>query len=172
MDCRFQPVTHQDLQLLRAWMETPHWQEWWGEVDTEIGYIKDMIEGRDSTRPFVFVIDDVPTGYIQYWFLRDAKQPPWSSQSPWVLDFDDETIGVDLGIGEAAHLSIGIGSRVLRAFVAQRVKEGFTKIIIDPDIENKRAIHAYEKAGFVRIREADEQDGSVLLMQWKGNPTS
>lgn len=153
-------------------METPHWRAWWGDVDVELNYIKDMIDGRDSTRPFLFVIDDAPVVYIQYWYLRDAKHPPWSDQSPWVMDFDDETIGVDMGIGDAGSLSKGIGSQVLRAFVGKLVNEGFTKIIIDPAVENKRAVRAYEKAGFVSIREAKEQDGLVLLMEWKGSQKS
>lgn len=86
------------------------------------------------------------------------------------MNIDDTTIGVDLSIGPANQLSKGLGTAVLSAFVMLLRNEGFTKIIIDPDVRNKRAIRAYEKAGFIPIRTAKEQDGSVLLMEWKGNP--
>ncbi|MEM1378686.1 MAG: GNAT family N-acetyltransferase [Pseudomonadota bacterium] len=164
----FRPVTRDDLPLIRSWMAQPHWQEWWGDIETELGYIIDMLEGRDTTRPFLFCQGEQPIGYIQYWFVRDAKLPPWNEQSPWVMDFDEDTIGVDLAIGEATNLGKGVGSSALTSLVQHLHKDGFTKIIIDPDVENKRAIRAYEKAGFVPIRVAEESEGAVQLMRWQG----
>lgn len=166
---KFKPVQTSDLPLIGSWMALPHWREWWGEPEIELGYIKDMLEGRDPTKPFLFLLDDEPVGYIQYWKIKDAKVPPWNVQSPWVMDFDDDTIGVDLSIGPVNQLSKGLGTAALSSFVERLGKEGFTKIIIDPDSENKRAIRAYEKSGFVPIRVAKEQDGSVLLMEWRGS---
>ena len=49
----------------------PHWQEWWGDVETEIRYIDDMIQGRDTTRPFIFQFDGKDLGYIQVWKPED-----------------------------------------------------------------------------------------------------
>ena len=170
MPINFKPVTARDLPLIRSWMELPHWREWWGEPEVELGYIKDMLDGRDPTQPFLFLNDGNPIGYIQYWRIEDAKVPPWNKQSPWVMDFPDGTIGVDLSIGPADQLSKGLGTVALSTFVEKLFGDGFTKIIIDPDVENKRAIRAYEKSGFLPITVADEQDGSVILMEWKGNP--
>ena len=167
----FRSVKTKDIPLLRAWMKLPHWREWWGEPDVELGYIEDMLAGRDPTRPFLFLVDNEPAGYIQYWRMKDAKVLPWNVISPWVMEFDDDTIGVDLSVGPAEKLSKSIGSTVLSAFLVRLCNEGFTKIIIDPDATNKRAIRAYEKADFVPIRIAKEQDGSVLLMEWKGDPS-
>ena len=67
----FRPVTEADLPMLGRWMALPHWRQWWGEPETELGYVRDMIAGRDSTRPFLFCLDGVPGGYIQYWFIAD-----------------------------------------------------------------------------------------------------
>ncbi|MEO1702937.1 MAG: GNAT family N-acetyltransferase [Pseudomonadota bacterium] len=170
MDIDFIPVREKHLSLINSWMALPHWREWWGDPEVELGYIKNMLEGHDPTKPFLFLLDQEPAGYIQYWRVKDAKAPPWNVMSPWVMDIDETTIGVDLSIGPANQLSKGLGTAVLAAFVMLLRNEGFTKIIIDPDVRNKRAIRAYEKAGFIPIRTAKEQDGSVLLMEWKGNP--
>ena len=61
----FHPMSAADLPLMRRWLEMPHVREWWGEPETELDYIHDMIEGRDTTRPFIFSVDGEPMGYIQ-----------------------------------------------------------------------------------------------------------
>ena len=48
----FHPMSAADLPLMRRWLGMPHVRAWWGEPETELGYIRDMIEGRDTTRPF------------------------------------------------------------------------------------------------------------------------
>ena len=58
----FRPMTSEDLPLMRRWLESPHMREWWGEPETELGYIRDMIEGRDTTRPFIFSADSELVG--------------------------------------------------------------------------------------------------------------
>jgi RimJ/RimL family protein N-acetyltransferase len=165
-DLSFRPLTLADLPMLRGWLEQPHCREWWGDPEVETGYVRDMIEGRDSTRPFIFEIGGAPVGYIQCWAIRDARVEPWLSMAPWVRDLPDDAVGVDLSIGDAALLSRGIGSRVLRAFVAKLRAEGHGTIIIDPDPANTRAVHAYEKAGFRVMPEFLGQTGDSLLMRW------
>ncbi|TKW66754.1 MAG: acetyltransferase [Paracoccus denitrificans] len=164
-DLGFTPVTEDDLPLLRRWLATPHWREWWGDDDAETALWRDMISGRDSTRPFLFHLDGEPVGYIQYWFIRDARVEPWITQAPWVAELPDDAIGVDLSIGPADLLSRGIGARALAAFVAKLRRDGHQTIIIDPDPANARAIRAYEKAGFRPIPEFEGRSGDCLLMR-------
>ena len=46
----FIPVAPTHYPLLRTWFNAPHMQEWWGEPEEELGFIRDMVEGRDTTR--------------------------------------------------------------------------------------------------------------------------
>ena len=164
----FRPVTPDDYALLEAWLKTPHWREWWGEPEAELGYIRDMVEGRDTTRPFVFMVDGLPAGYIQYWFVGDHLEEPWLTKAPWLAQVPADSIGVDMSIGDAARLSQGLGSAVLKAFTERLRAEGHETIVIDPDITNKRAVRAYEKAGFrplfVSRESSGDTDTPVLIM--------
>ncbi|MEO1197791.1 MAG: GNAT family N-acetyltransferase [Pseudomonadota bacterium] len=163
---RFEPIVSSHLTLLADWLERPHWRIWWGEPDTELGHIRDMVEGRDTTRPFLFFVNGEPTGYIQYWFIGHHQNAEWTESNPWLADLPAETIGIDLSIAEEGHLSRGIGSAVLRAFVEKLVAEGHRQIIIDPDPANLRAVRAYEKAGFRRMDIYSGRDGDILLMRY------
>jgi RimJ/RimL family protein N-acetyltransferase len=163
----FRPVEASDLDLLGRWMETPHWREWWGDPAEELGFVRDMIEGRDTTRPFLFLVDGKPAGYIQYWFIGHHQNETWVKDNPWLAALPADAIGVDLSIGEAENLSRGIGTAVLKAFVAMLREQGFETIVIDPDPANGRAVRAYEKAGFRPIPELEGKTSEdVLLMRF------
>jgi RimJ/RimL family protein N-acetyltransferase len=164
--CSFRPISARDLPLVRTWLERPHMREWWGEPETELGYIRDMIEGRDTTQPFVFSVDGEPVGYIQCWFVGDHQNDAWVADHPWLAELPADAVGVDLSIGDAERLSRGLGSRALRTFAEQLVAQGHRTIIIDPDPANRRAVRAYQKAGFRPIPRLLGRTGDVLIMQY------
>lgn len=162
----FQPFREDHLPLMARWLEASHVREWWGEPEAELGYIRDMIEGRDTTRPYVILLDGAPVGYIQVWSLGDHQNAEWLVDHPWLAAFPPETVGVDISLGEAALLSRGIGSAAVRKFVAGLVAEGHRTIIIDPDPANARAVRAYEKAGFRAVPRLLGRTGDTLIMQF------
>jgi RimJ/RimL family protein N-acetyltransferase len=162
----FRAMTAEDLPLMRRWLDMPHMREWWGEPESELSHIKDMIEGRDTTRPFIFSLGGEPIGYIQYWFIGHHQNDTWLADNPWLAELPPETIGVDLSIGEPENVSRGFGSQALRTFVESLVREGHRTIIIDPDPANARAVRAYEKAGFRVIPELLGRSGDSLLMKF------
>jgi aminoglycoside 6'-N-acetyltransferase len=161
----FVPVGPDHYALLAAWMSEPHWREWWGDPEEELAYIREMVEGRDTTRPFLFTADGEPVGYIQYWFIGHHQNDQWVKDHPWLMELPAETIGVDLSIGRPDKLSKGIGAAALREFVAMLRREGYRTIIIDPDPSNVRAVRAYRKAGFRPIPRLEGSTGDVLIMQ-------
>lgn len=167
-------MTAKDYDLLADWMGRPHWQDWWGDVETELGYVRDMVEGRDPTRAFLFLLDRRPAGYIQSWQVSDNLVEPWISKAPWLVDVPPDSVGVDLSVGVEADLGKGLGIAALKAFVRKLAAEGRRNIIIDPDAANARAIRAYEKAGFVRLLVAPNLEGehgreSLIMHLQTGN---
>ena len=162
----FAPVEPRHYPLLAAWLEEPHIREWWGDPREELGFIRDMVEGRDSTRPFLILLDDQPVGYIQMWYLGHYQNEAWTKDNPWLLELPSDAVGVDLSLGEATLLSKGIGSAALDVFVAMLRRQGHETIVIDPDPANARAVRAYVKAGFRPVPELDGRTGDgVLIMQ-------
>jgi len=62
--------------------------------------------------------------------------------------------GLDLFIGEINYLDKGYGTEVLKVFM-DYIVEIDPKIVyfcIDPEVNNKRAIHVYEKVGFKTVQ--------------------
>ncbi len=162
----FRPVTARDLPLLRRWMEQPHWRQWWGDLAEELAYIGAMIEGRDTTRPYIFSVDGQPTGYIQVWFIADQIEAGWAEDEAWLTMVPADAVGVDLSIGETEDLDKGFGAAALRAFTLDLAVQGYQTILIDPDPENRRAVRAYEKAGYRAIPGLVGKTGDSLIMQF------
>lgn len=166
-DLRFEPVAFGDLSMLERWLNAPHNREWWGVPAEELDYIRDMVEGRDSTRPFIFHVGGEPCGYIQYWFIGHHQNASWIEAHPWLGLLPQDAVGVDLSIGDPGKLSLGIGSSVLRCFADGLVRKGYDFIIIDPDPSNTRAVRAYEKAGFHAMPELLGRSGDTLIMKFE-----
>jgi len=162
----FEPVGPQHYDLLWQWLNTPEWRRWWGDPEDECGMIRDMVEGRDTTRPFIFNVGGTAKGYIQYWLVGPHQSPFWIERAPWLAELPGDAIGVDLSIGRAADFGRGIGSQTLKAFCEERVADGHTTIIIDPDLRNTRAIRAYRKAGFRPIPSLRETADGCSIMRF------
>ncbi len=165
----FIPVASEHFGLLEEWLNRPHLREWWGDPETELGYIRDMVEGRDTTRPFIIELNGEPAGYIQYWFVADIRDEALLQESPWLRDVPSNAVGVDLSLGNEHQLSMGVGSAALRRFVAMLLDMGHDTIIIDPDPSNRRAVRAYEKAGFRPIPHFAGRFEDALIMQYDIN---
>lgn len=161
----FRPVTSEDLPTLESWMARPHWRKWWGEPQEEVGYVRDMVEGRDTTRPFIFQLHGDDKGYIQVWFVRDQLGTDIIKEYPWLDLLPVEVVGVDLSIADEEDLSKGIGTTVLQAFVRKLRREGYERIIIDPDPANQRAVKAYRNAGFREMPDLLGKTDDSLLME-------
>lgn len=163
----FRPVLEEDLALLAGWLEGPHWRKWWGDPATELRYIEDMVQGRDTTRPYIFQKDGSDKGFIQVWFIKDQQNTEYAAEYPWLALLPEEAVGVDLSIGLQEDLSAGLGTDALRAFVRMLLEEGYRRILIDPDLANERAVGCYRKAGFEVIPELVGKTGDSLLMEFK-----
>ena len=148
----FIPVTEAHRPLLQGWLQQPHWREWWGEPEEELRLIYAVEEGEHL--PFIASINDEPIAYVQCWW--PASHPEVS----WVKDMAITERGIDISIGDASNLGKGLGSLIVKHFAAKLFAEGATRLIIDPDQRNERAIAAYMKAGFTPYAEAD---GDLLM---------
>jgi aminoglycoside 6'-N-acetyltransferase len=147
-DLSFRPLRHEDLALLGTWLARPHIDAWWhGPLDLDGVRAKyaPRIEGTEPTHVFLIEHDAQAIGWIQWYLWADY------AAHAILLGADATTAGVDLALGEASLLGVGIGPRALRAFVDGVIfaHPTVTACIADPDTRNLRSIRAFEKAGFV-----------------------
>ncbi len=153
----FRAVTEADLPMLGRWLAEPHVAEWWSEgPEAALAEIVEAMDS-DSTEPLIVELDGKPIGYVQSYDPHLEDDHPYQDQ-PF------GTLGIDVSIGVPELVGVGHGSRLLRAFAEILFEEGCPRIVIDPDPANKRAIRAYEKAGFKAFDERTTVYGPALMM--------
>jgi aminoglycoside 6'-N-acetyltransferase len=153
----FMPLGEDHRPLLQRWLSSPHAQEWWGEPVEELRLIYAVEDGEHE--PFIACIEGAPIAYVQAWW------PSQHSDIAWVTGLNRTTRGIDITIGEAENLGKGLGSLILKAFAAKLFAEGATRIVIDPDERNQRAVACYLKAGFTPFGSCAHDGGIDLLME-------
>ena len=83
----------------------------------------------------------------------------------WPDERDPGARGVDQFLADAADVGRGLGTAMVRDFVARLFADrAITRVQTDPAPDNARAIRSYEKAGFRAVGEVDTPDGLALLM--------
>lgn len=101
-----------------------------------------------------------PIGYIQYY--------PLSSETfeEYRIDPARSAFGIDLFIGRPELWGRGLGTRALKLLTDYLFEaQGAELITIDPYLINPRAIRAYEKAGFKKVRILPRHDLHEGVMQ-------
>jgi aminoglycoside 6'-N-acetyltransferase len=154
-DYRFRPMGSADLAMVRRWLETPEVSRWWGRPDEQYQLVRGDLEHPDMDQ-FIVAVDEHPFGYIQCYAL--------STWNAGLGAHPAGTRGIDQFIGVSDMIGRGHGPRLIRQFVDSLLTSGTPCVVTDPDPENRRAVRAYEKAGFEREGLVDTPDGPALLM--------
>lgn len=152
----FRPMTRDDLQMIARWLREPHVIEWWGDPEEQLELVTGDL-GEPAMRQFIVTVGDEPFGYIQTFDLKFWPDPAFA-------DHPDGTQAIDQFIGKPDMVGRGHGSAFVRRFVDRLIADGAPRVITDPDLDNGRAIRAYEKAGFVRQGVVETVEGPALLM--------
>ena len=154
----FSPVREEHYPLLRAWLETPHVREWWGDPDQSLAELREVMDNV-AMEALIVELDGKPIAYLQSYDPHLEDDHPYADQ-PF------GTLGLDITIGVPGLLGLGHGSAIIAQFAEQLFEEGAPRLIIDPHPTNARAIRAYEKAGFLPVPHLLGRTGDdVLIMQ-------
>jgi RimJ/RimL family protein N-acetyltransferase len=143
---------------------------WWADPprdtypDDELDKYRSRIRGDDADPTLLFFIRDRgrPIGFIQCYRIDDYDEYGRA------LDLGFPAAGIDLFIGEPAEIGKGRGPELIRAFLRDVVFATYDvdDCVIGPSVENASAIRAYEKAGFVHLKDArvpDEPEPEHLM---------
>jgi RimJ/RimL family protein N-acetyltransferase len=162
-DVSFRPITRDDLALIQQWILRPHVAEWWHSpnsiADVEEHYLP-SINAASTTKVFIAQRNEAPIGFIQSYVVMGSGDGWWENEQ------DPGARGVDQFIADSDQLNQGLGTVMVRAFLAMIFEEPEVSIVqVDPDPNNHRAIRCYAKAGFAAVGQVVTPDGMALLMR-------
>lgn len=145
----FRRLALDDLPLLHRWLNTDQVACWYGAGKVHYPPYERVVEryaprirGEEPTDSYVILYAGAPIGYIQTYRVADYPEDRWQVEAG--------AAAIDLLIGEADLVYLGLGPRILSRFLSDIVfaDPGVTSCVIGPSVSNAAAIRAYEKAGF------------------------
>lgn len=163
----FRPIVPDDIATLHRWRNLPHVSRWWEPSKITLDEAKaeyaHYMKPDHKVDAYIVSHEGRDIGYMQRW--RVADFPDYKPYVP----LTDAVQGLDVFIGEADLLHKGIGTRLIRAYITAYVfhDADVPAVIIDPLPDNKAAIRAYEKVGFVHERTFTHDGIPVYLMRLK-----
>ncbi len=136
---RLRPIMEADLPSMFRWLSDPAVAEFYGEPPRSAESLQHYLE-PDVQPVWRFIIEAGKEGIgeVQYHY------PYWGQEYEWPA-------GIDIYIGAAANRERGLGTEAVRTMLQHLFESNQVHIVtIDPEVDNKRAIRCYERAGFRR----------------------
>lgn len=153
----FKPLSLEDATQLHEWLQLPHVREFWDNGLRTIPQVMEFYFQDNGVKRFLFYIDDQPAGYIQS-YVVDPSNHYYQYTLP-----QEKTMGVDIFMGNTHYLGKGLAKMILQNFIKQICYDA-DRILIDPESTNARAIHVYQKCGFVKVAECVVENKNLQIM--------
>jgi aminoglycoside 2''-phosphotransferase len=145
-------LTEQDKPLLLKWLTDERILNFWEGKSTVYTFEK-VIENYYSEEDVeciraIIECDGKSIGYVHMYKLNEELL------NEYEYPLTDKVVyGIDQFIGEPEYWDKGIGTKFMKLVLQYLTKEKNAEIIIlDPHVDNPRAIHVYEKVGFKKIK--------------------
>ena len=158
----FQRLAPQDISQLWEWMNRRHVDEWWQEASSleAVGEKYLPRTGEGPVKGYLAIRDARPLGYVQSWVAKDEGEWWWQPEE------DPGVLGIDQFLSNESDLGQGVGTAMVRSFVAMLFADpAVTRVQLDVDPANGRALRCYEKSGFRRCGEVETPGGPLVLMR-------
>ena len=184
MDVTFRPLTIEDLGDIRRWLNMPHVYEWWGVTSGpgSLGgpgeeaataeqvhekYAPGIASDDATTHRHLIVLDGRAVGLIQHYRLEDE-----SEYAAAIGETAAGAAGIDLFIGEPDTVGRGVGAAALDAYVRSVAfaDPHVTRAVAGPHPSNTRSCRAFEKAGFVVVRDVVVPDSGPERIHVRTRP--
>lgn len=165
---RFEKVKQQHQDTIFSWLAEPHMQAYWDNSQEHKDDIVNFIKGRVAPSPYfggiftywIGIINDEPFSLIltAAVYFSEVSDPLWQEH----ISKTGKTYSIDFGIGNKAFLSKGLAAVTLKKFTVffqTQIDKLADTFFIDPNVNNLRAKHVYEKAGFISVGNYTTKEG-------------
>lgn len=161
----FRRLAGTDLAMLHGWLNEPGVVRWWeGDDVSWPAVVRDYGSTTDATEHWIASLDGTDVGWTQCWPV--AAEP--EEAAPWMaLGVDGTAAGIDYLLGDPARRGRGLGSAMIRDFVADVVfglHPAWTQACASPLADNVASWRALEKAGFRFAGVVGDRSGPCRLM--------
>jgi RimJ/RimL family protein N-acetyltransferase len=151
----FKPVVESQRELIHEWLEQDYIHQWihgQGLQNTLLGLEKlfqYQAQGKELNRN---------TEITQHWIGYDGDKPfvylltsnvfkNAADEYAKYSELDGLAITLDIFIGDTEYLGKGLASLVIKEFLLSQFSD-VSEVFIDPEKDNVRAAHVYQKVGF------------------------
>lgn len=142
-------LKEQDKHLLAKWLSTPDVLKFYEGRDNSFDLDKVnrvFYASKDDEVKCIIEYEGTSIGYIQYYELDEITKIEYGYEKGRI-------IGTDQFIGEAQYWNRGIGTLLVTSMTEFLFKHlNADKVVMDPQVWNKRAIKCYEKCGFNKVK--------------------
>ena len=137
-DVFLRPITEADLPDLLRWRQDPEVEAFCDVAPADLEACREEFLDVDVAPVWRFVIE---------WAGRGVGNIEYNH--PWADTDYLWSAAIDIFIGEADARDRGVGTEAVRTMLKFLFEEkGVHRVTIDPEVDNMRAIRAYQKAGF------------------------
>lgn len=159
-DLYIRKMTKHDYQYMSKWLSTKEVLTFYGDVNEpfSLEMVKQKygprIDGEINVPSFIVELKDQPIGFMQYYPVDNEY---------FGFEGNEIIYGIDQFIGEPMLFGKGIGTRMVKLFVAYIAQRTEAKmVILDPATNNHRAIACYEKVGFTKVRKMNNDSNWLM----------
>lgn len=143
------PLANSDAEFLLKWLTDSRVLEWYegrDQVFTPARVQEDFYDDSPERR-CIIEFHSRPVGYVQVYPLDEEGQKEYGCSHP-----DRRVFAMDQFLGEPDCWSQGIGRAFISMLLEYLVREERAEaVVLDPHVNNPRAIRCYEACGFQKI---------------------
>jgi lysine N-acyltransferase len=151
-----------DLDLVHRWMQSPHvaafWHQAWPRERWE-EELRGQLSGRHSLPVLVSRAGGDPVIYLEvYRAARDVVAKVYPARP--------HDLGLHVAVGELSMTDQGLVRGLLPVLTAALFEADprCTRVLLEPDVRNRRAIASFTAGGFAPVGEVLLPDKVALLM--------
>ena len=148
---RVRALVDKDKAQLANWLSNPEILQYYEGRDNpfNVEKVEQNFFGDDGEVMRCLVeFEEISIGYLQFYKVDEKERKIYGYD-----DSEEIIYGMDQFIGESGYWNKGIGTQFVRLVVAYLMREkGANRIVMDPQVQNERAIRCYEKCGFKKVK--------------------